>query len=168
MPRFAKTKFFIKQYFRQIILAIILFVILLGLIFLTTVVSLTNIAHINSFPWFLILARILLAIIAALALWEILKRLKKDENEPNDLSLKLDEEVEGNQTLINKLKQQGVETPLSGLELHAENRLALSISHPHVLDYIKEARKIGLDDGTIRQELAKAGWDAEEINQAFK
>jgi hypothetical protein len=127
----------------------------------------SSIKSINTFTWFVVLGRVTLVILAALMLVAILKRLRRDENELEELSYKLEEEMNGHNNRPNYSKGKMLNLPLPEGELHAGSRLTLSIPHPHVLNYIYEAREVGLSDSQIKQELGRVGWDAQEINQAF-
>jgi len=125
------------------------------------------IKSIKGFTWFIILGRLILIGLGFWVFFWIIKRVKKDETEINFLQAQLQEELERKNKLLFQLEQKGVELPLPNQELHAASRRQLNIPHPHLIDFIKEAREIGLSDENIKQELKNCGWPEEEILQAL-
>lgn len=127
-----------------------------------------NFKQVSSFTWFVVIGRLLLILLAMLALEQLYSRLKKDERQIEALELELQAEEDRKNELLNKMQAAGTPLPLPEPELHAHSRLALDLPHPHLVDFITEGRKVELGDEQLREELLKAGWAESEINQAFK
>lgn len=128
----------------------------------------TKLKRVDGFTWFVVVGRILLILLAMLALEKLYNRLKKDEQHIEALELQLQAEEDHKQELLKKMEVLGTPLPLPEPELHAHSRLILDLPHPHLVDFIIEARKVELNDMQIREELEKVGWSEWEINQAFK
>jgi len=127
----------------------------------------SQIKSINGFTWFVVAGRIILVILLAWIVWKLSNRLKKDEGELTELAAELTDIKNEKELLLNKLSQKGVQLPFPE-ELHSANRQELHIPHPHIVEYVKEARAIGLHDEDIRSELEKAEWGEEEISHALQ
>ena len=127
-----------------------------------------NLKQVSSFTWFVVLGRLLLILLAMLALEQLYTRLKKDERQIEALELELQAEEDRKNELLKKMEASGTPLPLPEPELHAHSRLALDLPHPHLLDFITEGRKVELSDEQLHEELLKAGWSESEIQQAFK
>ena len=115
----------------------------------------TNLKAFTTFEWFVILGRALLALTGLIILLWLYQKLKKDEAEIKILEQEL-------QTFSTENNTEAPE------ELHAHSRRILGIAHPHLTNYVKEARAIGLSDAEIMQELKLAGWEDNEIQTALK
>lgn len=124
--------------------------------------------QVDGFTWFVVIGRILLILLAMLALEKLYNRLKKDEQQIEALELQLQAEEDHKQVLLKKMEILGTPLPLPEPELHAHSRIVLDLPHPHLVNFIIEARKVELSDPQIREELEKAGWTEWEISQAFK
>ncbi|MCX6797390.1 MAG: trypsin-like peptidase domain-containing protein [Candidatus Doudnabacteria bacterium] len=123
---------------------------------------------ISGLAWFVILGRIMLTIIAVWALYKIFIRIKQDESQIAHLELQVENQASRSERLVRELGKSGNELPLPETELHLKDRRVLMLPHPHLAEFIKEARKIGMKDQEIIDELRKAGWDEEEILHTFK
>ena len=123
---------------------------------------------VQGFTWFVILGRVILVLLAIWALYKILIRLKRDENQIAYLELQAENEQERRSRLTNHLESSGKGLPLPELELHAKDRRALNLPHPRLAEYITEARNIGLKDEDIKAEALKAGWSEEEVLHTFQ
>lgn len=120
--------------------------------------------EISALAWFVILGRIVLV---GLGLWvviELIRRLRRDERELHSLEHEWSEiktHTDGRPAAL------GVELPLpeEGLRVlrHHPNE-----PHPHLADYVTEARHIGMSDELIIDDLKKAGWHDQEILAALK
>jgi len=130
--------------------------------------TLSNLKKINAFTWFVVGGRLLLILLAMLALEKLYIRLKKDEAQIEQLEIDLLAEENHKNELLSKMEKLGTPLPLPEAELHAKSRLELDLPHPHLVDFISEGKKVGLSEEHLRQELAKAGWEETEINHAFK
>ena len=129
--------------------------------------SLASIKKTDAFTWFVLGGRLFLILLGLLALEKLYFRLKKDEAQIEQLEISLQAEEDRKNELLSKMEKQGTPLPLPESELHAESRLALNLPHPHLVDFILEGRKVGMDDNQIYRELSNAGWKEEEISQAF-
>ena len=129
--------------------------------------SWANITKVDAFTWFVVGGRLLLVLLALLALEHLYRRLKKDEQQIQALEIELQAEEDHKNELLKKMEAAGTPLPLPETELHAQSRLALNLPHPHLVDFITQARNVELTDQQIRDELHRAGWEETEINQAF-
>ncbi len=119
------------------------------------------------FEWFVILGRAILIASACCFLVVIFRKFRAEDKEIEKLEEELKEtqqEILPTEIIMSHPIHQA---PLPDEEIHADARHQMHIAHPHVIDYIKKARYIGLDDTTIAGELKKAGWNKKEISQAF-
>ncbi|MCL5666440.1 MAG: S1C family serine protease [Patescibacteria group bacterium] len=123
---------------------------------------------ISGFAWFVIIGRIILIFAGILVLAKGIKRLRKDEREIVEMEAELREEEREKSKLLGQLEKKGIPLPLPDQELHADHRLALNIPHPHVAQFVQEAKTIGMKDRHISEELAKAGWKEQDITNALK
>ncbi len=119
------------------------------------------------FEWFVILGRAILVASASCFLVIIFRKFRAEEKEIEKLEEELKETQEDILPAEIIMSHPIHQAPLPDEEIHAGTRHEMHIAHPHVIDYIKKARYIGLDDTTIAGELTKAGWDNREIEQAF-
>lgn len=126
-----------------------------------------GVKKIDAFTWFVVGGRLLLILLALLALEKLYLRLKKDEAQIEQLEISLQAEEDYKNELLSKMEKSGTPLPLPEAELHADSRLALNLPHPHLVDFIIEGRKVGMGDNQIHEELLQAGWKEEEISQAF-
>ncbi len=124
---------------------------------------LSQIKNVNGFAWFVVVGRMVLIVAGVCILWLTFNRFKDDEYVLTNLSKSFHEQ----QLLFEALEKKGIILPEPEQELHSEKRLNLSIPHPHIIDYVKEAREVGLKDSDISAELLKAGWSHEEISHAL-
>ena len=126
-----------------------------------------EIKNFTAFEWFVILGRAMLIAVGAAILALLYQRIKKDEAEIKELELTL-QETEENTQIQELIAKNQVVLPLPDEELHAHERSSLGISHPHLADFVKEARAIGLNDSEIHELLKNAGWTGLEITNALK
>ena len=126
-----------------------------------------SIKKVDAFTWFVVGGRLLLILLALLALEHLYRRLKKDEQQIQALEIELQAEEDHKNELLKKMEAAGTPLPLPETELHAQSRLSLNLPHPHLVDFITQARNVELTDQQIREELQRAGWEETEINQAF-
>ena len=121
----------------------------------------------SPFGWFVILGRALLVAAAIMALARIYKKFRTEEKEIEKLEEELKETREELLPVEIRLDHKLYQTPQPDEEMHATARHELNIPHPHIVEYIKKARNVGLDDMTIREDLKKAGWGDKDIQRAF-
>lgn len=121
----------------------------------------------SAFEWLGILGRAILAAAGLVVLFLLYRRLQKDEAELKELETELDETRQELQPQDITASASQIQLPIPGEELHATLRHELSIPHPHLVDYVREARTIGLTDEEIKAELKKAGWSEKEITAAI-
>jgi hypothetical protein len=119
------------------------------------------------FEWFVILGRAILVASACCFLVIIFRKFRAEDKEIEKLEEELKEAQEELLPVEIISSHKNHTPPLPDEETLAGVRHEMHIAHPHVIDYIKKARYIGLDDTTIAGELKKAGWDNNEIEQAF-
>jgi serine protease Do len=127
----------------------------------------SQIKILSDFTWFVVGGRIILILLAVWIFWKVFQRIQKDEQEMDQLSADLEKEKTEQEQMLKLLAKKGVDLPLPDTELHADTRAELSIPHPHIVDFVHEARTIGMQDGQITEELLKAGWSRDEILRAI-
>ncbi|MBI3232198.1 MAG: trypsin-like peptidase domain-containing protein [Candidatus Doudnabacteria bacterium] len=127
-------------------------------------IILQKINSFNAFEWFVILGRAVLVMLGIILLMFLYKRLEKDEAEIKELETELNHAS----SLVINQKTGQPRLPLPEEELHAHERHALGITHPHLEGYVKEAKAVGLKDEQIKTELLRAGWQEVEVNTALK
>ncbi len=120
-----------------------------------------NLRHFTTFEWFVIIGRAILTLIVLLILFAIYLKLIKDEKEIKILESEINNIMPGNIPTQNSNVEEHE-------ELHANHRTELGIPHPHLEIYVKEARGVGLTDAQIKNELIKAGWPENEIQNALR
>jgi len=101
------------------------------------------------------------------SMWTKVKDFLNGDRGAETQSSDEEEKKQETERLLKKLADQGTPLPLPETELHQSSRLALDIPHPHVTKFVREARKVGLADEEIAEELGKAGWDRQEISRAL-
>ena len=130
--------------------------------------NLSKLKTVNGFSWFVILGRLLLVAIGMWCITLLVKQMKQDEQEITAISESLAEEKRLAMSLLDELHKRGVILPLPDEEIHAQHRIELDIPHPHLQEFVQEARSVGLKDEQIEEELKKVSWDPGEIAAALK
>lgn len=113
--------------------------------------------------WFVILGRSLLIVAALIIISKLLQRLKKDETTISTLSTEIEDENKKTEELIELLKKSGFHVPAPEEETLSHLRQELKVPHPHIEEFVKEARNLGMKDSDIKAELLKAGWQEKEF-----
>lgn len=113
--------------------------------------------------WFVILGRSLLIVVALIIVTKLLQRLKKDETVISTLTTEIEDENKKTEELIELLKKSGFHVPVPDEETLSHLRQELKVPHPHIEEFVREARSLGMTDLDIKAELLKAGWDEKEF-----
>jgi S1-C subfamily serine protease len=120
-----------------------------------------KIEQVSRFAWFVVIGRLVLVLAALFAVWKLIQRLRKDEKEISELEIELEKQQEQEDMVSHN------QLPIPEEGLHLLNHSPTEL-HPHLQQYITEARAIGMTNEQITQDLRMAGWNEQEIDKALK
>ncbi len=118
--------------------------------------------------WFVWLVSALGLLAAVWLFFVLFQKLNREQAEVFALETELVSEQETERRLADWVGFSTLPTPQPQEETHAHARQALNIPHPHLAEFVRQAREYGITDARIEEELKTAGWPENEISNALQ